>query len=96
MFSKRFVANGDLNLGKQSQGEYGLRTLQLTRSLPQDRAEIVPRRDAKLPHEIPCSALQIAIVTILVGHIVLLGSSKVRVARNGRGTLEALKATLGL
>ena len=74
-------------------------TLQLTRPLPQHLRQIlqiIPGRDAKLAHEIPRRALQVAVVAILV-HLqrLVLGPAEIRVAGDGRRALEALQPGFG-
>ena len=75
-------------------------TLQLLRTLPQcctQIFQIIPRRDPKLPHKIPCRAFQIAVVAVLVSlRDIVLGSAKICVAGDGRCAFEALQSALGL
>ena len=72
--------------------------MQLRRPLPQNLRQIlqiIPRRDAKLPHKVPRGALEVAVIAVLVRLGLVLGPAEIRIAGDGGRALEAVQAGLG-
>lgn len=75
-------------------------TLQLRSALPQHVRkvfQVVPGGDAELSNKIPCSPLQVSVISVFVGlWDVILGSAEVGITADGSGAFEALQTLLGL
>jgi len=74
------------------------RTLQFGRAIAQHARQvlkIVASGDTELAHEVLCGGLEIAVVLNASGALLVFGTAKVGIGRDGLGAFEALQTCLG-